>query len=1400
MVLLVSCLASFLIVSDVAMVNVALPSIVDALGLTATAQQWFLDAYALSFSALPLVAGRLADVFGHRRVFLIGLTTFSTSAFACGIAPAAAVLEVARAVQGVGGAVLASTTLSLLTSTYLAPAQRRRALAVWSATVSGGAVVGILLGGVLTAELSWRWVFLLGAAVGAGTVVITVRQVPSAATGDRVRRLDLPGAIFISAGLALVVAGLIGARTPGWSGVLSGTLIAVGGLVLLLFLRQERRSADPLLPVALLLDRRRLAAVAVTALVGCTLYFLYYAVSIYLQRAQHHGPSLAAVLTLPAALSVVAGSLAAPVLSRRLSPRAQLLGSMVLLACGFAWLSRLSGTGPYWTTGRRSADRARPGSGHLLRAGDAADHRRRARRPGRGGSRRGQLRSADRSGGRPGRAVRPRHRRAGAAHIAGADSARHRPGLRDLCRARRARRPAGDGAAAPRNRCRPAGGALDTGSVGATVNRSMLRARSAEMSVALHCLTGAQVSGEGSVLLVTGEPGIGKTALLGAIREQAMRRGFAVGHSAAEEANRSVPGAAMLLALRSGVDPLADRATFDALATPAMQPLWLAEDVADLLDRRAQREPVLVALDDVQWADRLSRFLLRVLPGRLAGSPVVWVVASRPDPGAGELFGEVTDGPRVHRIALGGLPPTDLVELAADVLGGPPPDALHRWLGQVEGNPFLAVELARGMRHAREAGLPDTELPGSFAQRLRGQLREVAVALPVLQLAAVWGAALPVVDAESLLPASAQDLQYAVAAATAAGLLEPTTAGITFRHDLVREFVYAEVPAAQQMRLHRQVARHLVDSGRRAIEAVPHAAIGARTGDRRCLQILRQAAAESLSVPQTAVQVMKAAFDALPVTDPEWAEVGEQYANVLWHAQRGADALAVIDTLLTRTDAQDDRARLQVLAAHALWLMGRADDIAVRTQQQLSRPAGDAAIRVRLEATRALALSRIGDPETAAALAAAAVTQARTLDDRAAEVTGLHALAEVARNQGRHLAAYERFHELRTALGADYLPQEVLALQHIDRFDDAQRLLDQAAERAGAAPDARSPAVASAQVWQHFNRGRFDDASAAARSLVRLGDELGNYVHRQDARIAMSVCAMIHGELDTAKALVARAETERAADAGSASPGLLLVRARIADAEGDFPLGRELLRRMDSDRSAAHLYWSRSFAQFRLRVGIALAVGDQELAERTRQQSAEAAERNAGVPSYRGLALQVGGLVDGDLEQLAAAADILGRGPRPSMAATAVADLGSALLRAGHRMDGVHRLDQAWNQFQAIGFVGATLSVQRLLAAAGVHRRRSRNTAARPATGWESLTDTEVRVARLVADGHTNRATAQAMGISVNTVGTHLNSIFAKLAVRSRLQLSHVVVAADGGLRARRPVTGHADHSGASPR
>jgi EmrB/QacA subfamily drug resistance transporter len=347
-VLLVSCLASLIVVLDVSMVNVAIPSLAKGLEFSNLEQLWFINGYVLAVSGLPIVMGRLADLYGHRRVLLVGLVWFTLAGVGCAAAPNVDVIEAARAAQGIGGAVLASTSLSLITSAYPDGARRRRAIGVWSATVAAGAAVGVLLGGVVTAQVGWRGVFAVGSSVAAVTfVVAALWRGPADAVSDR--RIDLLGAGLLLSGLGACVSGFIEVGSHGWGAPLTTGLLVLGVGVLVMFGRWEARRPDPLLPIRLVADRRRAAACLAMALAGCCLYFLYFAISVYLQRVNGVGPLRAGVLSLPAAVSVTLGSIASPLLARRTTPLQQLSGALLLLAGGFFWLSGLGARTSYWT-------------------------------------------------------------------------------------------------------------------------------------------------------------------------------------------------------------------------------------------------------------------------------------------------------------------------------------------------------------------------------------------------------------------------------------------------------------------------------------------------------------------------------------------------------------------------------------------------------------------------------------------------------------------------------------------------------------------------------------------------------------------------------------------------------------------------------------------------------------------------------------------------------------------------------------------------------------------------------------------------------------------------------------------------------------------------------------------
>ena len=249
-VLLICAVAQFMVVLDVSIVNVALPQMRHDLGLTVTGEQWVVNAYTLTFAGFLMLGGRAGDLFGRRRVFMLGLAVFTAASLLGGLAHGGAWLIAARAAQGLGGAILAPTSLSLLTSTFTDMAERRRALGVWSATAASGAAAGVLAGGLLTDLLNWRWVLFVNVPIGLMMLAAAPRILPeSRAEGPR-RRLDIAGAFTITGGLALMVYGIVGTATHPWGS--SQTVVALLCGVALLGAAtaiEAQMASDPLVPL-----------------------------------------------------------------------------------------------------------------------------------------------------------------------------------------------------------------------------------------------------------------------------------------------------------------------------------------------------------------------------------------------------------------------------------------------------------------------------------------------------------------------------------------------------------------------------------------------------------------------------------------------------------------------------------------------------------------------------------------------------------------------------------------------------------------------------------------------------------------------------------------------------------------------------------------------------------------------------------------------------------------------------------------------------------------------------------------------------------------------------------------------------------------------------------------------
>lgn len=343
--------AEFMVVLDASIVNIALPDIGNGLHLAATQLAWIITAYVVAFGALLPLGGRLADLLGRRLVFTAGIGLFSAASLTAGLAPGGAILIGARALQGIGAAMLAPAALSLVTSTFPEGEERTKALSIWGAVAAGGAAAGVLFGGLLTGSLGWPSVFLINVPIGIAVIGMTRRVIPESRaerTGRlRVADFDLPGAATVTAGLVAIVIGLSQATSWGWTAPATIGLLALGVVLLALFVRLQITGSHPLIPMRLLRLRTVAAGNAVMLLTGIAMLGLFYFLSLYEQIVLGYGPITAGLSQLPLAIALIlAAGVAAPLMTR-FSDRAVLTAGLLGLAGGLVWFGLAPVTGSF---------------------------------------------------------------------------------------------------------------------------------------------------------------------------------------------------------------------------------------------------------------------------------------------------------------------------------------------------------------------------------------------------------------------------------------------------------------------------------------------------------------------------------------------------------------------------------------------------------------------------------------------------------------------------------------------------------------------------------------------------------------------------------------------------------------------------------------------------------------------------------------------------------------------------------------------------------------------------------------------------------------------------------------------------------------------------------------------
>jgi DNA-binding CsgD family transcriptional regulator len=898
-------------------------------------------------------------------------------------------------------------------------------------------------------------------------------------------------------------------------------------------------------------------------------------------------------------------------------------------------------------------------------------------------------------------------------------------------------------------------------------------------------------SGSGAVLLLEGAAGMGKSRLIGEGVKMARRLSVRVGVGAAEPSESMAELAPLLRALFDEPDPLLDRAGLTRLHAAPEQRYWRLQDLQSLLERAAMDHPLLILLDDVQWADSGTVAALRALPPRLSSLPIGWVLAMRPDQGPGHLRSVVehlADG-GAQRLALEPLSQAAVAQVAGDVMQAEPDDGLLRMAGEAGGNPFLLVELLEGLRQEQlvhiDAGrvrLTADRLP----DRVRSSMRERLERMPdsARQLATVAGSlgrTFSVSELSEMLGHPPASLLSPVEELMEAGIMRGQGERLAFQHDLIREAVRQACAPSARRAIDRQAADVMLARGALPVEVAIQLAASAEPGDEVAIATLLTAA-EALATtdPGASADLSRRALELASERHPLRGPLVVQAAMSLHAAGRIDEAKIFADNALRDVLPVTQEAGVR-LGIAGMWLV--SPDVRVHASRQaLKLPGLSSDLRAAHLAKLAYNLLPAGRTnEAQAAIAEAAAAGAHR--DPVARFPLALSEGGLEYISGRFTRALERFETiLRDGVAEAHGLDELLTrlwrastLFALDRADDALYAADGIiadALKRGFAHFLHVGEITRGQLL--LQMGRLEDASLMLEG--RFDPHLARVATPMDAAgvVALGRLAIHTGDGRQLRQTSALAKTMlNESTPGVRRHGAWLLSLQAA-ADGDPRQAHQWLCATGEPqrRHVLSRLWP-DFADEAQMVHIAVAAGDLELAESCVAEAQRRAQLSPGVPSHAAIAAHAGGLLSGDIEQLSEAVSLFERSPRSLALAAAHEDRGLAHQRSGGADLGIDALSRALTLFARAGATRDAARLRSRLRALGIRRRVA--TAEKPTTGWAAMTKSELAVAQLAADGLTNREIAEQLFVSPHTVNTHLRQVFAKLEIKSRVDLTRLL-------------------------
>ena len=920
------------------------------------------------------------------------------------------------------------------------------------------------------------------------------------------------------------------------------------------------------------------------------------------------------------------------------------------------------------------------------------------------------------------------------------------------------------------------------------------RGREAERRVVSDLLARAR-RGAGGVVLVEGEPGIGKSLLLRESVDEAAGQGFSLAVDAADPLGTTVPFFTLRRALGEPFGrELAGLADDDLPAVPA----WWISQVRAHLEQQAAAGPVLVCLDDVQWACRATLAALWTLPQELKGYPVAWVLARSvgPQREAEHLFGLLADD-GAARVRLAPLAEEEVTALLADAFGAPPHPGLRALAAGATGNPRLLSELVSGLHEEdgvrvsdEVATLASTRLPGRLQDAARQRLACLSdQARHVLVTAAVLGDSFRLDDIAEMLGETPAVLLPAVEETMAAGITVAGENEFSFRQELLRRAVGDMTPRPGRRALHRQYGQILLGRGESAALAASHLLRAVDRDNPASLADLDAAAAQTLpAAPHTAADLAARALELTPPGDQDELPRAVAAAEALAAAGRLDQAEHVAGDTLAKPLPPVAEARLRCVLSSVLCSRGQGRAAAAEARTVLARAELPDDVRDIALTAYLRALACLRDP--AARPLAESVLDEPGGYGRHVVVAALVALAVTSWDQGRAEETLELLrdaarHETAVSPDARHIqPLIALAAALVDlrQLEEAETILDAADGRAlHTIPAQTAASIVRARV--HLARGHLADAEAAAADALATAEALGAHAYASAARCVLGVIALRGGDVTAAAHHVAHGIVARP-HVGEvyARPEIAMAEALVSEARDRRPDAVSRIRQAYGELGTRPGLLLGDPATAGSLTRTALAAGETELADAVVRAAEALATANPGYPALTAAVAHSLGLARRDPARLAEAA---ARHPDPWARASAAEDLGGLHAEQDEQALAVQHLTAAVKGYLEVGAAADGARTRRSLRRLGVRHREWARPVLRPVAGWDSLTDAERTAAELVAQGLNNRQVAGRMYVSEHTVAFYLRQAFRKLDIRSRVQLARIViehrVADDGG-------------------